>query len=121
MITCDPEMRQILRGAGNCSPSNREADMTLISKAGNACQTANVCSGKMTFESVSRPTPSGPSASAKNPPITAVGMNSARRCPDHFRISAAARNTRASRTIASPTSSAVHIRTSPYRPNNRGG
>src|SRR5262245_28985586 len=67
----------------------------------------------MPFETARRPTPSGPSASAKNPPITAVGRNNARRCLDDFRISAAARNTSASRTSASPTSSAVHIRTNP--------
>src|SRR5262245_44753780 len=63
----------------------------------------------MPFESAKRPTPSGPSASATKPPITAVGTNSARRCLDHFRISAAARKTSASRTIDRATSFAVHI------------
>jgi hypothetical protein len=42
MITCEREMPQIFRGAGNCSPSRSEAAMTLMSKPGNACQTANV-------------------------------------------------------------------------------
>src|SRR5262245_4050052 len=65
----------------------------------------------MPFQSPIRPTPSGPSARARNPPITAVGTNSARRCLDHFRITAAPRKTSASRTIDCPTSAAVHIRT----------
>ena len=39
---------------------------------------------------VNRPTPSGPSARARNPPITAVGMKRARSGRDQRRISAAA-------------------------------
>src|SRR5262249_50615091 len=70
----------------------------------------------MPLEPVKRPTPSGPSASARNPPITAVGTNSARRCLDHFRISAAARKTSASRTNACPTSFAVHVPTNSVIP-----
>src|SRR5215471_15845453 len=66
----------------------------------------------MPFELVSRPTPSGPSASARNPPITAVGRKSERRCVDHCRISAAPRKTSARRTNDSPMSLAVTIRQS---------
>lgn len=42
MITCDPAMPQVLPGAGNCSPSKSEADMTLISMPGSAFHTVKV-------------------------------------------------------------------------------
>ena len=78
MMTCEPEMFQIVLTGGNRSPSSSDAHITLISTPGSVFQTANVAVEKMPSPPVSRPTPSGPSARARNPPITAVGMNRAR-------------------------------------------
>ena len=107
MMTCEPEMFQIVLTGGNRSPRRSAAHITLIRTPGSVFQTANVAVEKMPSPPVNRPTPSGPSARARNPPITAVGMKRSRSGRDHRRISAAPAKTSERTTSDRPKSSAL--------------
>src|SRR5262245_4682538 len=107
MITCEPEIPQIALSGGNRSPSSNAAHMTLMSRPGRTLHTANVVSEKRPFPPSRRPRPSGPRPSMMNPPMTAVGMNSARSGRAQRRINAAPANTSDRITNDRPMSSAL--------------
>src|SRR5262249_41232483 len=107
MITCEPENPQIVLSGGSRSPSSNAAHMTLMSRPGRTCHTANVVPEKRPLPPVRRPRPSGPRPSMRNPPMTAVGTNSARNGRDQRRINAAPANTSDRIANDRPTSSAL--------------
>src|SRR5262245_37450627 len=107
MMTCAPEMLQIVLTGGRCSPNRSEADIKVTSRPGSCLQTANTSSGKSPVPPRSRPIPSGPSPRTRNPPITAVGMKSLRNGCDQRRMSAAQAKTNERTTSDRATSSTL--------------
>src|SRR6476661_5351389 len=107
MITCGPEIVHSVLSGGSRSPSRSDAHITLINRPGSVFQIANVCHENAPVPPLMRPRPSGPRPSMRNPPMTAVGMNSARSGRDQRLMSDASANTRERMTIDRPTSSAL--------------
>src|SRR5262249_40141777 len=94
MITCKPEMLQIVLRGGRRSPNRSEADIAITSRPGICLQTANTLSGKTPLPPISRPIPSEPSPRTRKPPMTAVGMKSLRNGLDQRRMSCARKDDR---------------------------